>query len=411
MANMFDYLAWRGDLTLAQDPFNEVDSLVLCQLCYLALGDVVPAPGKGRPVTVAAAARRFAELHADEAQGGAPGGLVSPLTPLVLARMAEGERFRHAQLSRYEEHLDEQAGEQFAALCVRLDDRSAYVAFRGTDDTFAGWREDFSMSFGVVGSQARALAYLEETRRHVRGPLRVGGHSKGGNLAVYAVATAGRATRRRVRDVWVHDGPGFVEGLVAPGELAAIEERTHRYVPEFCVVGQIFEQPGPCTVVASATSAVMQHSAVNWQVMGNRFVRAAGVDERARRFGETFEAVVRDKDATFRRRLTDALFAALAQGGSTLGELAAGAPASYLRVARAYADIDPDIRQAVEAIVGSLVGESVSKGLADAGAAVGGVLGSLLGPRGHRVGPGQPATGTGAVPGSESAGPTTTAGR
>ena len=385
MADMFDYLEWRGDLTFGQDPFNEVDSLVLCQLSYLSLGGIVPAAGAGRPVSVATAAKRFALAHADDPSKGAPGGVVSPLTPRVLELMATSERFAHATLSRYEEHLDEAAGEQFAALCIRLGDGSTYVAFRGTDDTFAGWREDFSMSFSVVGSQRRALAYLEDTRRHVRGPLRVGGHSKGGNLAVYASALAGWATRRRIRDIWVHDGPGFVEGIVEPAALQAIEGRTHRYVPEFCVVGQFFDQPGPCEVVASATSAVMQHSATNWQVLGNRFVRVESIDERARHFGEAFADTVRDKDATFRRRLTDALFGALAEGGTTLGELAAGAPASYLRVARAYRDIDPDIRQAVEAIVGSLVGESVSKGLADAsaslGAAVGGLLGGIIGPR------------------------------
>lgn len=381
MPNMLDYLDWRGDLTLARDPFNEVDSLVLCQLSYLHLDGVVPAPGEGRPVTAEHAWERFRELHAQSPGGGAPGGVVSPLTPQVLEHMAGSARFRNARLSRYVEHLDAQAAEQFSALSIRLDDGTTFVAFRGTDDTFAGWREDFAMTYSTVDAQRRALDYLEDARRHVRGPLRVGGHSKGGNLAVFAAALSGRATRRRLRDVWCHDGPGFIPGAVPADALLAIEDRTHRYVPEFCVVGQLLEAPGPKEVVAAATSAVMQHSAMNWQVVGTRFVRRDEIDARAAAFGATFSQIIDGKDADFRRRLTEALFDALGQGGSTIGELAAGAPASYLRVARAYAGIDPSIREAVEAIVGSLVGESISKGLADAGVGLGGVLGGLLGSR------------------------------
>lgn len=379
MATILDYLDWRGDLTLEQDPFNEVDALVLCQLSYLHLNGVVPAPGRGRAVNVATAARRFAEQHAGDPSGGAPGGVVSPLTPQVLERMAASRRFKDAQLLRYVEHLDEEAVEQFSALCIRLGDGSAFVAYRGTDDTFAGWQEDFAMTYSVIASQRLALDYLEQTRRHVRGPLRVGGHSKGGNLAVYAAAMSGWGTRRRIRDVWCMDGPGFIEGVVGEDTLAAIEERTHRYVPEFCVVGQLMELPGPRIIVASATSAVMQHSAMNWQVLGNRFVRRNAIDERARNFGQVFSAVIDGKDAEFRRRLTEALFHALGEGGATMGELTEGAPGSYLRVARAYASIEPDIREAVETIVGSLVGESLSKGLADAGASISEALNQLFG--------------------------------
>lgn len=382
MPNMIDYLRWRGDLTLAQDPFNEVDNLVLSQLSYLDLEGIVPGPEQGKAPTVATAARRFREAHELDPTGGAPGGVVSPLTPQVLEAMAQTRRFGDARLLRYVEHLDKVEAEQFCALCVRLGDGSTYVAFRGTDDTFAGWHEDFAMTYSVVGSQRRALDYLERTRRRVRGPLRVGGHSKGANLAVYASAMAGWATRRRIRDVWCNDGPGFIEGVVPREALEAIADRMHRYVPEFCVVGQFMELEGPRTIVASATSAVMQHSAMNWQVEGNRFVTREAIDERALNFGRVFSEVIEGKDADFRRRLTDALFSALGQGGSSLGELAQGAPSSYLRVARAYAGIDPDVRGAVETIVGSLVGESISKTLADAGASIGEALGGLFSPSG-----------------------------
>lgn len=382
MANMLDYLDWRGDLTLAQDPFNEVDSLVLCQLSYCDLKGIVPAPGERGSVSVATAARRFDEAHAQEATAPDAIGGFSPLTPEPLRHMAASRRFRHATLSRYDELLDDEMGEQFAAICVRLDDKSTYVAFRGTDDTFTGWREDFSMSFTVVGSQERALTYLEAVRRSVRGPLRVGGHSKGGNLAVFAAARSGWATRRRIVDVWCHDGPGFVDGTLDARALEAIEPRIRRFVPEFCVVGQMLGLRGKPAVVASATSAIMQHSALNWQVMGNRFVRRPAIDEGALRFGKVFNEAVSSHDPAWRQRFTDAFFAALSAGGSSTTEVFAGAPGSYMRIARAYSDMEPDIREAANQVLGSLFGESFAKALAASGGPVGSALAGLLGPRG-----------------------------
>lgn len=372
MANLLDYLDWRGDLTLAQDPFNEVDNLVLSQLSYLDLAGVVPAPGEGRPVSVTAAARRFAELHGD---GGAPGGIVSPLTPQVLEKMAAGRRFGAARLSRYEAVTTDD--EQFAAVCVRLDDRTTYVAFRGTDVTFSGWREDFAMSFSTVPAQEHARAYLESARRATRGPLRVGGHSKGGNLAIWAAACSGWAARRRIIEVWNNDGPGFCEGALDERRYGAIAARTRRLVPEFCVVGRLLEQPGPYEVVASDGVGVMQHSAMSWQVLGNRFVRRDGVSDASDRLARTFDDLITGHDAAWRKRLTDAVFDSLAAGGSTMDELAAGMPGSLMRVAKAYLGVETELQQAVQTIVTAFVSESLSQQLAEAGP-LGGAIASLL---------------------------------
>ncbi|WP_307739301.1 Mbeg1-like protein [uncultured Parolsenella sp.] len=380
MATMLDYLDWRSDLTFAQDPFNEVDSLILTQVSYLALDGVVPSEEEGGFVTVREAARRYEERVAAGLLQEGP-TLVPPATPEPFYKMASSRRFGAARLSRFANVLDDEATEQFSALCVGLDDGSTYVVFRGTDDSFCGWREDFRMTYTVVGSQRHAVAYLEDVRRHTRGPLRVGGHSKGGNLAMYATAMAGWLTRRRVREVWVHDGPGFMRGLVPAEALEAIEGRVRRFVPEFCVVGQLLGQSQKREVVASATTAVMQHSPVNWQVEGNHFVRRSSIDERAQRIGEVFGHVIDGQDSAFLRRLTDGLFEALAQGGASLSDVAAGAPGSYLRIARAYSTLDPDVREAVSQMVGALVGESLSKGLADAGAAVGEALESIVHPK------------------------------
>lgn len=161
MATILDYLDEHGDTSFAEEAFCEVDALVLSQLAYLDLDGVVPAMGENDFVRLHRAAQVFFRIHTKDEIYGA-GGLASPLTPFVLQKMAEGQRFGGARLMSYESCLEEGRHEQFCALVIDLGaDVGLFVAFRGTDDTLLGWREDFEMSFDVVASQRDALAYLE----------------------------------------------------------------------------------------------------------------------------------------------------------------------------------------------------------------------------------------------------------
>ena len=365
MATMLDYLDWRGDLSFAQSPFNEVDNLILSQLSYLDVTGAADPDARGRGPTLERVWKRFCALHDVGAGEGAPGGVVSPLTVRLLEKVAASERFGRTVLCHYVERLEEdgQRSEQFSAMCFRLPDKSTYVAFRGTDASFAGWREDFAMSFSVVPSQRSATRYLEEVRRHTRGPLRVGGHSKGGNLAVYAAAQASKATQRRLVEVWSNDGPGFGEGMLSRDAFKSIRAKVHHLVPAFCVVGQLLEQPCHPQLIRADGVGVMQHDAMLWQVMGARFVPAEAMDEGAVRFGEVFASVMGGKDSLWRWRLTDALFGALEAGGSSIDEIQQEGAGAYLRVAQAYLRIDPELRDAVRTIASSIAGESVTQGV------------------------------------------------
>lgn len=376
MPNMLDYLTWRGDLSFKQDPFNEVDNLILSQIAYLDLSGVVPAPGEGEPVTVAQAWQRFARRCAEQNNDGAPGGVVSNLTPQVLELMARSSRFGRALMANYVDIVDAAESLQFSALTVQLEDRSTYVAFRGTDASFAGWREDFAMSFSTVPAQICARGYLEDVRKTTRGPLRVGGHSKGGNLAVFATARATKRTQRRIIEVWSNDGPGFAEGVLPDQGLDAIHDKARLLVPESCVVGQLLEQDLDKTVVASSGVGILQHDAMAWQVQGKRFVALEQTSEGSQRFGEVFASLIKDKDLAWRSRLTESLFTALEAGGSSIDELRAGGVQAYLKVARAYLEVEPQYRQACDAIVRALMGQALSQGLAEAG---GGLADAALG--------------------------------
>ena len=187
MANLLDYLDWRGDLTLDQAPFNEVDNLILAELSFVDFRDIVPSPGGGKSVELRQAADAFFARF-PEGEKIDMGVLVPNAIPEMLERMAESRRFGGMMLNCFTNRLDVGKGEQFAALAVETGDGLVYLSFRGTDDTLAGWREDFEMAcMPEVPAQKKALEYTETVaRQYPRRKLRLGGHSKGGNLAVYA---------------------------------------------------------------------------------------------------------------------------------------------------------------------------------------------------------------------------------
>ena len=203
MANLLDYLDWRGDLTMAQAPFNEVDNLILAELSYVDFRGILPPPGQGRPVPLETAAQAFFSRY-PEGEKIDLGVLIPDQIPEMLERMAASRRFGGMKLGCFLDQVDAAQGEQFAALAAETGDGAVYLSFRGTDDTLAGWREDLEMAcMPEVPAQKKALAYIETAaRQYARRKLRLGGHSKGGNLAVYAAVFCPAAIQRRILDVW-----------------------------------------------------------------------------------------------------------------------------------------------------------------------------------------------------------------
>lgn len=158
MANILDYLDWRGDLTLAQDPFNEVDNLILAELSFVDFGGIVPGPGGGRAVPLWKAAEAY--FAKTEGRPIDMGVLVPNQIPELLRRAAASPRFRDMKLNGFVDHLDTVKAEQFAALAAECGDGTVYLSFRGTDDTLAGWKEDFYLScMREVPAQKMAVTY------------------------------------------------------------------------------------------------------------------------------------------------------------------------------------------------------------------------------------------------------------
>lgn len=320
MANILDYLDWRGDLTFAQSPFQAVDNLILSCLSYIHFGGIVEAEGEeGVPLPLADALF--------SASGEEKERVRSPLDGELLHKAAKSRRFRDARLYRYVNRLNLQEEKQFAAVAFQLGDGSLYIAYRGTDNTLVGWKEDFNMSFlPSVPAQQEALAYLQEIGRRLPGSrLRAGGHSKGGNLAVYAASCAEPALQDRLLAVYNNDGPGFCCGLPGGAGHARAARRIQTFVPQSSVVGMLMEHDEAYTVIKSSGAGLLQHDPYSWEVMGPDFLRLEAVTEGSRLVDRTLKDWLSQLSPEERKQFADTLYQILtATGAVRLKDLSAG---------------------------------------------------------------------------------------
>ncbi len=359
MANLFDYLQWRGDLTLAQSPFNEVDNLILCELSYIELGGIVPAPTQpGCLLLKEAAARYFKGRDATEFHMGV---LVPDTIPQLFAQMANYPRFQNLRLCGYVNQIDESQQKQFSALCILLDDGTRFVAYRGTDDTIVGWKENFNMSFlSSVPAQLDALAYLTSIAAGCNEPLRIGGHSKGGNLAVYAAMHAPSEVQARILEVYNNDGPGFRENIVQQAGYQAIRERVHTIIPQSSVVGLLLEHEEAYQVVKSSQTGLFQHDGFSWEVCGPCFLHLDDLSGSSRHLDQALKAWLNDMDQAQRRQFVDALSTLLdATQAKTLTDLSSSKLKTAAALVNTWKHLDENTREMLTNTFHGLLHESL----------------------------------------------------
>ena len=320
MYDVFDYIHWRGDLPHDREPFNEVDSVVLSMVCFLDFTGIVPNPNEGGSITLREAMGHIPRSYEGERRLGA-------ILPDDILRMAHAAgaapRYEDAELFAFENIIDEEKEMQFCALSFRLSDGSLFVAFRGTDDTLVGWKEDFNMTFmSHVPAQERAAAYLNHVAARQEGPIRTGGHSKGGNLAIWAAVHSNAAVRGRIVRAYSNDGPGFTAEMLAGEAYQSMRDRCINYVPQSSLVGMLMEHDENYRIIYSEKSGLMQHDPYSWAVERNSYVY---LSERSA-FGEQSDAAIRlwlsGMTAEEKRDMVQDLFYVLeSTGAKTLTEL------------------------------------------------------------------------------------------
>ena len=350
MADLFDYLTWRGDLSFKAVPFNKIDALLLAHLSYSIFDGIVPESFTERK-TFTEVARDFAAAPDYESRINI-GFLINKRTAELMFKTAESERFKNVELCGFRSIYNEENVEQFAALVYIIDGKPV-IALRGTDDTIVGWKEDFNIAWlPQIPAQKDALEYFEEAARAIKGSFDFVGHSKGGNLVINTAVKCGNKLQKRVDKVYNFDGPGFDPSYFTTSEYAAVEDRIYSFYPEFSVVGMIFHHPKFYEIVKSDGFALWQHDAMNWQITGQNFINAGEFTDESKLFHSAFNSWVDKLDVEQKKMFVETMFCILeASGAKTNNELEKDALRATAKMLSAFAELDKDRKKELKEIM------------------------------------------------------------
>lgn len=359
MPNLMDYIAWRGDLSFDASPFGAVDAMILAQLSYIDFTDVVPADFVPDGILLAQAAHALLTAPDADARLGA----MQDKNRSLLLAASRSIRFCTLRLCGMRSINDDTLTLQFAALTACLPNGEAAVCYRGTDNTLTGWKEDLNMSYlSPVPAQEMAAAYLTRARHTLACPLHVLGHSKGGNLAVYAGAFVPADVQSAIMQVYSFDGPGLPQERLLDAGYAAVRSRLRLFIPRTSIVGMMLAHDAQYTVVRSDALLAKQHALFSWQVLGAGPVVEPEPDAASRYINETLDAWLETLSPQDRERFIDALFELLgASGAVTLKELSANLHAGAPAMAAAFAKLDPPSRQVLVRGVKTLAAAALSQ--------------------------------------------------
>ena len=345
------YLKEYGDYTFMEKPMNDVDSLALCQLCYLKFDGMVPDLSENKDfvsMRQVADHANYEHLFADER--------FARDNRALFEAMLESSRFGGMRMNFYVDIVETDRETQFSAITFLLEDQTVYIACRGTDETIVGWKEDFNMAFLFpVPGQELCLDYMCRVAERIPGTFYVGGHSKGGNLAVYAAMMCPGQIRERIRKVYSMDGPGFRPEIREKCGYEKIADRIVKILPHSSVIGMLFETDTRYRVVESRSFGLLQHDPYTWLVEGDHFVYVDDLYEIRRFTDGTINEWILSLNEEQLRTFVDTLYQVVsASKAENLIDFTADWHKNMNAVILALREVDEDTVRVLKAVVRAL---------------------------------------------------------
>ncbi len=289
MKNMLDYIKEFGHVSFEERAFSEIDALVLTELEYLPLEKVVPSDENGENFVTVKEIAEYMQEHKQELFDENP-MMITQERHEVSQVIADAPRFQSLKFFGVVSVWDKDTTKQFAAVTVEVEPSVRLVVFRGTDETLIGWKEDFLMTYSpLVAAQTDAKEYLAKQASLFDGDLMVSGHSKGGNLAIYAAATQEEDVQLRIVDIFCFDSPGLYRSVLETKGYQNIVPLAMRYIPQDSLVGLMLESEVPYVIVKSNATGAMQHSAMTWEIEDGQFIKMEKLTKNSQLNDQTFK--------------------------------------------------------------------------------------------------------------------------
>lgn len=258
MANINDYLKWRGDLPInEQFCFNEIDSMILARFSYLLFNRIEMEEKE----TIESIYMKMKDFDNEE--------FLYNGDKELICNLGKSNRFKNMVVTDFVYTQNKEIEKQFSAITIHISDLELYVSYIGTDSTITGWKEDFNMSFmDNVPCQIAGKEYLTDiANKYPNKKIKIGGHSKGGNVAIFSAITVVKEIQDRIEKVYNYDGPGFNKKFISKYGQNEILEKIETYLPQDSIIGRILNHKEKTTIVLSFEKGIYQHDIYSWQVL------------------------------------------------------------------------------------------------------------------------------------------------
>ncbi len=340
MPNINDYLKWRGDLTFNESPLNEVDNMILSRFSYLPFNKI----DMKNKETIGSIVKKLTKLQKEDFNIGGDKPLVDNLNDCI--------RFKDLLVTDYIENNNKDSEEQFAAVTIHLNNEEMYLSYCGTDNTLVGWKEDFNLSFMQhIPAQIEGVKYLKKIANKYNKKIHIGGHSKGGNVAVYSAVFVEKEIQDRIIDVTNHDGPGFDETIIETKEYKRILDKIYTYIPQSSIIGRLLEHEEKYKVVKSIEKGIMQHDIYSWQVLGTKIVQMKQVTNGSELINKTIKNWLKETTPEQRKNVIDILYNVIESTNAvTMREISSSRMKSVSKMMKSYRSIEEKDRKMINKV-------------------------------------------------------------
>lgn len=250
MENFLDYIKKKEE-AFTKEPLNEIDSLILSYLSYFHFPK---EKVKLKDIDIRKTTKVKKNLE-------------------FIKHLYNSKRYKDIEICFYIEDTNTSLEKQFSSVTFLLPNNTMFISFRGTDSTLNGWKEDFNMAFMLpVPSQSAALTYTKKVTSLIPRKFYLGGHSKGGNLAVYAASTINNDLSKRLLRVYSHDGPGFLKEFLLISNYKSIESKITKIVPSSSIIGMLLYTNEHYKIIKSSEKGILEHDPFSWLMDENKFI-------------------------------------------------------------------------------------------------------------------------------------------
>ena len=299
MGNLITYVQQYEAQTFQEKLVTDIDILVLTEIAYLPFDEIVSSSFEEKTtISLNQLGKEFETIKEKEHKNNP--FMITKERIQLLDVVSKSPRFKDVKVFGFMNDIDDELTKQFAAVCYQWEEESRWIIFRGTDESLTGWKEDFMMTYSyLIPAQTDAIEYLRKQAELFSGSLNISGHSKGGNLSLYASAMQEEDIQHRIQQIYCWDAPGVHRSILGTEGYQRVVSKAKRYIPQDSIVGLMLESQVPYHIIESQGSGISQHSALMWNIEDDHFVELTELTKNSQLTDQTFKQwteVVSDED-------------------------------------------------------------------------------------------------------------------